>query len=285
MSQFNFLTTQISNKKRDYTVYTCPYCNNENKMNSSECIYCNKSLLEIESIIFAKYNNYNEALELVKNNKYISALEKICGFLERFPDDIDGNRLRLYILKQLNDEEFELKAEAFMKTSSDRWVAKLLDTPELVSIDDLTTKESFKGIENFYPANCIIACEQEKIKFVNNIKETVNSLYSMYIRLKSTRKFDKIKYANEFISFYEKIFLRFLSKNNIEVKNYFGLNLFDLSEEEKKCIANIETIYKKKEKDGFINEVFYPEIKYNGFFVQRTKITVIQNPTKHKEKK
>lgn len=277
MSQFNFLTAQISNKKRDYTVYTCPYCNNENKINSSECNYCNKSLLEMESIIFAKYNNYNEALELVKNNKYISALEKICGFLERFPDDIDGNRLKLYILKQLNDEEFELKAETFIKLSSDRWTAKLLDNPELASIDELTTKEAFKGIENFYPTNHIVACEQEKNKFVNNIKETINSLYSIYIRVKNTRKFDKIKYTNEFVLFYEKNFLKFLSKNDIYVKDYLGLNLFDLSEEEKKCIGNIDTVYCKKEKDGLINEVFYPEIKYNGFFVQRAKITVIQN--------
>ena len=90
MSQFNFLTSQISNKKRDYSIYTCPYCNNENKINSSECVYCNKSLLEYESIIFAKYNNYNEALDFAKNNKYVSALEKISSFLERFPDDIDA---------------------------------------------------------------------------------------------------------------------------------------------------------------------------------------------------
>ena len=120
--------------------------------------------------------------------------------------------------------------KSFIKLSSDRWIAKLLDSPELVSIDDLVTKESFKGVENVYPTNHIVACEQEKIKLINNIKETINSLYSMYIRLKNTRKFDKIKYANEFVLFYEKNFLKFLSKNNIFVKDYFGLNLFELSE-------------------------------------------------------
>lgn len=282
MSQFNFLTSQISNKKRDYTMYNCPYCNYENKMNSSECKYCNRSLLELESIIFAKYNNYNEAFALVKNGKLISALEKVCGFLERFPEDIDGNRLKLYILKQLNDDEFELKAESFIKSSSDRWVAKLLDTPELISIDDLILKEKFIGVENVYPINSIVACEQDKIKFVNSIKETINSLYSIYIRLKNTQKYNKIKYVNEFILFYEKNFLRFLLKNNIEVKDYFGLNLFELSEEDKKCIGNIEAICSKKEKDGLIKEVFYPEIKYNGFFVQRAKITVVQNSKPNK---
>lgn len=99
----------------------------------------------------------------------------------------------------------------------------------------------------------------------------------MYVRLKNTHKFDKVKFANEFILFYEKNFLRFLSKNNIEVKDYFGLNLFDLSKEEQKCFGDIETIYNKKEKDGLINEVFCPEITHNGFFVQKAKITVIQN--------
>ena len=104
MSRLNFLTSQIENKKRDYSIYACPFCGTENKINSSECKYCTGPLLEFEAIIFSNYNLYNEALECAKNNDYISALEKITIFLKDYKKDISANRLKFYILKKINDK-------------------------------------------------------------------------------------------------------------------------------------------------------------------------------------
>jgi TolA-binding protein len=72
-------------------------------------------LLDFESVVYAGFNDYNAALALTKENKFVSALEKITCFLTRFPEDVDANRLKFYILKQLKDVEFEGKAENFIK--------------------------------------------------------------------------------------------------------------------------------------------------------------------------
>ncbi len=82
MSQLNFLASQFADKKRDYSTYFCPYCGEENRINSSECKYCSSSLLEYESLIFEYYNLYNEAVELVKNKELLSAYEKIVVFFK-----------------------------------------------------------------------------------------------------------------------------------------------------------------------------------------------------------
>ena len=84
MSQFSFLSSQIENSKKDYTRYSCPFCNTSNSINTTECKYCGNSLVEYESIIFANYNLYNKSLELVRNNDLVSAFEDITLFLSSF---------------------------------------------------------------------------------------------------------------------------------------------------------------------------------------------------------
>jgi hypothetical protein len=283
MSQFNFLSAQIENKKKDYTKYLCPFCGSENKINSSECVYCRNSLLEFEQSLYIKYNKYNESLHFANNEDYISALENVIQFLEYYPDDVEGNRLKLFLLNKLKDKNFENKAEEYLRVSQDRWVAKLIDTPKEVSIKDLPTKEVFIGKQITELDNIFVAIKKNNDRTLQNLKETINSLYSMYIRLKSRKK-NKDKQTDEFIVFYEKIFLLFLKKQDIQVIDYFNKNIEELSTEERKYIGAIDTISDKKLKNGTIAKVHFPEIRHNVFIVQKAKITVINNNKKVGEK-
>lgn len=276
MSRLNFLTSQIENKKRDYSIYACPFCGTENKINSSECKYCTGPLLEFEAIIFSNYNLYNEALECAKNNDYISALEKITIFLKDYKEDISANRLKFYILKKINDKNFEQKAESYIAENQDRWVASLVDNSKNISIKDLPQKENFNGQVNNLVGDPITITEQTKRKLTNDIKETINALYSIYIKAKSIKK-KKDKLLAEFVAFYEKTFLLFLKKQDIHIIDLYGQNFNNLEEEIKKCIGNVDTITNKKLKDGYIAEVYFPEIHYKNFIIQKAKITIIKN--------
>lgn len=276
MSQFSFLSSQIENRKRDYTIYHCPYCGQENKINSSECRYCASSLLEYESIIFKNFNFYNEALEYAKNKNYLTAFEKIIVFLNDYSDDIQANRLKLFLLKKLNDKSFEEKAEKYISENNDRWVTTLVDNPKKISLSELTTKESFNGSLNADDCNFITYGEQIKQKLVTNIRETINSLYSIYVKTKAIKKI-KDKLFSEFLSFYEKTFLLFMKKQDIQVIDLYHQNYNELDDEAKKCIGYVDTISNKKLPNGFISEVFFPEIRYRNFIIQKAKITVIKN--------
>lgn len=283
MSQFSFLSSQIENSKKDYTRYSCPFCNASNSINSTECKHCNNSLVEYESIIFANYNLYNKSLEFARNNDYISALEDITLFLHSFPDDLEANRLKFYLLKKLNSVNFEKQAEDYISSSSDRWIAQLIDDENSLSLKDLHSKVVYNGKISAQIPNAIEELNKSKAKLSSNIIETINALYNIYIKKKYNSKKDKA--ASEFITFYEKIFLLFLKKQDILVVDYYNKNYKDLTEEEQKCIGWIDNIVSKKIEDGKIIQVFNPEIKNSSFIIQKARITVAQNIKKETKQK
>ncbi len=204
-------------------------------------------------------------------------MRKLSFFLNYYKEDVDANRLKLFILKQLKDKSFEKKAEAYISEHRDRWVANLVDCPKgVVSIKDFALKESFEGRPNQIMDNSILVNEKTKQKFAKDIKETLNSLYSIYIKAKTVKKI-KDKRMCEFVSFYEKTLPLFLKKHNLSLIDYYHQNINQLNDENKKCIGNIEIISNKKLEDGLISEVFFPEIRYKNFIIQKAKITVIKN--------
>ena len=81
MGQFDYFSAQAISRKNDYTVYKCPLCGTDNNINSTECKYCRYSLKEFESVYFSSFNNYNEAIRLLEENKIVTAYEKIISFL------------------------------------------------------------------------------------------------------------------------------------------------------------------------------------------------------------
>ena len=68
-----------------------------------------------------------------------------------------------------------------------------------------------------------------------------------------------------------------MKKQDIQVIDLYHRNYNKLDDEAKKCIGYVDTISNKKLPNGFISEVFFPEIRYRNFIVQKAKITVIKN--------
>lgn len=283
MGQFDYFSTQAINRKNDYTVYKCPLCGSDNQINSTECKYCRYSLKEFENVYFSRFNYYNDALRLLEENKLITAYEKIISFLEFYPKDQDAQHLRLYISFLLKDEEFSLKAETFLQENSDRWVAKLIDTPESVSLKDFSKKVTFSGNGFLPPLDKLLnAKQEERIKMTEQLKDFINHIYDLYCKTKQQKGknpiFEQLKF------FYEKIFIEFLLRNEMNVSNYLDMNYKDLSDEEKKIFGAVDTVEDKKKPDGQIVQVFQPEIRYHSLIIQRAKITVNIHPTKKEVK-
>ena len=90
--------------------------------------------------------------------------------------------------------------------------------------------------------------------------------------------FEQIKF------FYEKIFIEFLLRNEMNIPNYLGLNYNDLTDEEKKVFGAVDTIEDKKKPNGQVVKVFQPEIRYHSLIIQRAKITVNVHPNKKEVK-
>lgn len=276
MGKFDYLTSQVISRKNDYTVYPCPLCGTDNTINSTECKYCRYSLVEFESTYFSRFNYYNEAVNLIKRAEYLAAYEKIIAFLEFYPKDIDAQRLRLYILYLLNDSDFVEKAEAHLQANSDRWTAKLIDNPETISLNDFSPKPNFEGKSIFIPFEKMVAEKQdERKKSTAQVKELVNKLYDIYVKVKTKKSKNPI--YDEFKLFYEKILAEYLTRNEMNVVDYFGLNFNELREETKNTIGSVDTIENKKLPDGYIVEVFMPEIRYHSLIIQRAKVTVNVN--------
>lgn len=284
MGQFDYFSAQVLNRKNDYSVYVCPVCGNENIINSTECKYCRYSLKEFEGIYFSHYNSYNESLALIEEKKFFNAYEKIITFLDYYPKDIDAQHLRLYILYLLKDEEFSTKAETYSQENSDRWVIKLIDAPENVSIKDFQKKTLFKG-ESILTSSYKIATakQEERNKTIVHLKDLTNRLYEIYIKIKMLKGNNPI--FAEMKLFYEKIYIEFLLRNGMNITDYLGLNYNDLTEEQKKILGSVDTIEDKKKSDGTIVKVFMPEIRYNSILLQQAKITVNVHPKKNPQEK
>ena len=77
MGQFDYFSAQAISRKNDYTLYKCPLCGTDNNINSTECKYCRYSLKEFESVYFSRFNNYNEAIRLLEENKIVNDYKKI----------------------------------------------------------------------------------------------------------------------------------------------------------------------------------------------------------------
>ena len=279
MGQFDYFSAQAINRKNDYTIYTCPLCGTENAINSIECKYCRYSLKEFESIYFSRFNNYNDALSLLVNNKTISAYEKIISFLEYYPKDVDAQHLRLFILYLLKDEDFSIKAEKYLQENNDRWTVKLIDTPESVSLKEFSQKPLFEGHPNLLSLDKIASAKQEeRVKITTQLKDFANRIYDFYCKVKTQKNknpvFDEIKF------FYEKIFVEFLLRNEMNIIDYLGLNYNEFSEEQKKILGTVDTVEDKKYPDGQIVKVFMPEIRYHSLIIQRAKITINLNRKK-----
>lgn len=284
MGKFDYLTSQVVNRSNDYTVYACPLCGTDNTINSSECKYCRYSLVEYENVYFSHFGCYNEAIEFLKAKKYLSAYEKIIAFLQFYPKDIDAQRLRLYILFLLNDDAFVEKAEAYLQVNSDRWAAKLIDTPESISLNEFALKVKFDGKGIVVPFDKMVSAKQdERKKATAQIKELINKLYDIYAKIKLKKGKNPIH--DEFKLFYEKIFTEYLIRNEMNVIDYLGVNFNELSEETKSIIGSVDTIENKKLPDGYIAKVFMPEIRYHSLILQRAKITVNTNKKPNKQEK
>lgn len=283
MGQFDYFSAQAISRKNDYTLYKCPLCGTDNNINSTECKYCRYSLKEFESVYFSRFNNYNEAITLLEENKIVTAYEKIISFLEYYPKDVDAQHLRLYILFLLKDEDFNVKAENYLQENSDRWAVKLIDSPESISLKDFSRKIVFEG-NTFLPSieKLANAKQEERIKITAQLKDFANQIYDIYCKVQQQKNkspiFEQIKF------FYEKIFIEFLLRNEMNIPNYLGLNYNDLTDEEKKVFGAVDTIEDKKKPSGQVVKVFQPEIRYHSLIIQRAKITINVHPNKKEVK-
>ena len=203
--------------------------------------------------------------------------------MEYYPKDVDAQHLRLYILFLLKDEDFNVKAENYLQENSDRWTVKLIDSPESISLKDFSRKIVFEG-NTFLPSieKLANAKQEERIKITAQLKDFANQIYDIYCKVQQQKNkspiFEQIKF------FYEKIFIEFLLRNEMNIPNYLGLNYNDLTDEEKKVFGAVDTIEDKKKPSGQVVKVFQPEIRYHSLIIQRAKITINVHPNKKEVK-
>ena len=242
--------------KNDETKFRCPSCGEFCTIDDYKCPNCSYDLNEYITTLFSPYKYLNSSYVLAQKEKFNEALIDIVKFLAYFPNNMDANKLYIYIL-------FKLKAEDKFKHELELFEQKFSCNPWLMEILKSDYKEvSFPNIKEIKIEcdNDISSVEKLANEYTNYRIKNINEIIELTIHffdLLAILKRESIKDKNNIsyklaLSFYENNYLNFLSKKEIRIENFNGRNYKKLTQDEIKCIDVIGTINIKELQDDEI---------------------------------
>lgn len=289
MSIYNFLTEQIRNHDEDVSLFECPICKSENKINSRECKNCGYELDKFQSIYFAYYNCFQKTLENIKENNFIFALESLTKYMTMFSNDRDAYKVKLFIYNKLNLPLDDLIDEYINKFSADDWIKEFDYEPKTRNVLKIKERILYEGDSDNSPVQSLLnELSLSRNKTLNEYVNLTNAFYSLYsnLRLKSSTNSKYIEIYEKFKDFFENIFIVRLSKIGISIQDFYGKNYQELTELKILDDSEIGKIFDnniKKGKNGIISSVQYPLIKYHNLVLQKICCTVDKIAKKEKK--
>ena len=273
MNVGNFLNNVkiVENKE---LLISCPSCGSECSVNDLTCSNCGYSLDHYKGILFSHYSYFDEAIDFFKAKDYFAAIISISKYLAFSPNDVEANKMYIYLLhingqEEKYQHELELFEKKFVKNS---WIMQI----------------ETKGIDSY-------VLPDKKNLNVPHIDEALSVLNNQYLdyRIKTTQDiidftqyfFDIVRYysykekESKLLDFYQKKFLLFLSKKEISVNQNNGKKIDDLSNEELGLIDIIATEANSNFEDGTLITV-YPCIQLRSSIISKEKVICIRNDKK-----
>ena len=270
MGTFEFLSSQVEKANNNLELFKCPLCGELNEINSKRCKKCGESLAECQEVLFSEWNNYCIAFDFAKKSDFIKAFSRISIYREFYPDDIDGIRLFAICVRVLFPKEGNDYLTKIIDKTSDRWLAEFQDNPneKLKEFFLNHKKEKYEGdwISILYDAAYSLPRARKENAY--QLIDVINHIYEMHIKNISSKKPNQ-----EYESFYEKTFLPFLSRKEINLIDFYKKNYNSLDPVETSYLGNAHEMKTNKEKlDGLIFNVYQPSIRYKTLVIQKGEI-------------
>lgn len=253
--------------------FICPSCGENCNVGHEKCPSCSYDLKHYKKIIFSHYVFFNNCIEQYQNGSLFQALISIVKYLAYEPDDVEANKLYIYLLHKNGKEEdcadeLEKFEHSFPRHS---WLMEIhrygLDSftmPEKKDFVIESVSKSLSILEEEYTSN--------RIKATNDILEFAVSFYDLIRTISSSTN----RTSKQVLTFYNKKFLQFLSKREICFESYDGRNIDELTREEYAMMEIIAQVADKHKTNGTI-VVIQPAIKVRSRIVVRQKVMCVNN--------
>lgn len=256
------------NIKKENNLF-CPSCGEKCDITLDRCRVCSYDFIEYKNIIFSKYNYFNRGYNLLLNNNYFEALLELTKYMAF--DNKDEDAYKLYIYSLVKNNKIDLAKEELIKFEKKFPISSLIMDIELVGLENIEMpKVELKNISIDEISNPIDKLNNEYCQYrLENTNEIINLTIDFFDILRIARQ----KKYKEIIDFYEKRFLKFLSKKEIRIEIFDGKKMDELTDEQ---IQTINVIDKKKsnKKNNNVIKTIYPAIYLRSKLIKRQDIIV-----------
>ena len=272
MDVFNMFSS-ASYQKSGSIDFLCPSCGSKCQDKDEICSFCSYDLKEYKNDILAPYKFFNDSIKKAKDKNYFEAIIDISKFLAFYPDDLDANKLYIYILHKNGQEEaYNTAIDAFEeKFVRNPWIMEIetdgIDSyqlPQTKCEGVVGNKEAFSHFTKEYVSY--------RTKTVNDIIQLVAEFYDIVRSCKDKTSGQKIA------KFYETNFYQFLSKKEINVVSHDGQIYDELAKEDLETITVQNRISDRKKNQGCI-VTYYPAVFLRHALISKEVVAYVDNET------
>ena len=253
--------------------FLCPSCGSKCQDKDEICSFCSYDLKEYKNDILAPYKFFNDSIKNVKDENYFEAIIDISKFLAFYPDDLDANKLYIYILhKSGHEEAYNTAIAAFEeKFVRNPWIMEI-ETNGIDSYQIPQTK--CEGVDGNNDAFSHFTKEyvSYRAKTVEDIIHLVAEFYDIVRSCKDKTSGQKIA------KFYETNFCRFLSKKELYVVSHDGQIYDELPKEDQESIVVQSRISDCKKNQGCI-VTYYPAVFLRHALISKEVVAYVDNET------